>query len=92
MRRVTHGGPAPGIAQEQARLGQRAGRPRNRGRPPPTRVVLRIFRGTVFGWLRRTAARRGVVGDRCGAVTAIQRFGGALNANIHSHSLVLDGV
>ena len=28
----------------------------------------------------------------CGAVTAIQRFGSSLNANVHFHSLVLDGV
>jgi hypothetical protein len=33
------------------------------------------------------------VGDpRCGAVTFIQRFGGALNLNVHFHTLVLDGV
>ena len=29
---------------------------------------------------------------RCGAVTAIQRFGGALNLNVHFHSIVLDGL
>jgi len=57
-----------------------------------TRAVLRVFLRTVFGWLRHAAARQGVLGGRCGAVTAIQRFGGALNLNIHFHSLVLDGV
>lgn len=57
-----------------------------------TRAVLRVFLRTVFGWLRRAAARQGIVGGRCGAVTAIQRFGGALTLNIHVHSLVLDGV
>ena len=31
-------------------------------------------------------------GEQCGAVTFVQRFGGALNLNIHFHSLVLDGV
>ncbi|MBI3457212.1 MAG: transposase, partial [Candidatus Rokubacteria bacterium] len=57
-----------------------------------TRAVLRVFLGTVFGWLRHIAARRGIPGGRCGAVTAIQRFGGALNATVHFHSLIFDGV
>jgi hypothetical protein len=55
-----------------------------------TRAVLRVCLRTVFGWLRQRAARRGIIGGRCGAVTAIQRFGGALNTNIHFHSLVLE--
>jgi Transposase zinc-binding domain len=46
-----------------------------------TRAVLRVFLRTVFGWLRQRAARRGISDGRCGAVTAIQRLGGALNAN-----------
>jgi hypothetical protein len=54
--------------------------------------MLRVFLRTVFGWLRRAAARQGVAAARCGAVTAIQRFGGALNGHVHFHSLVLDGV
>ena len=28
----------------------------------------------------------------CGAVTFVQRFGGALNLNVHFHALILDGV
>jgi hypothetical protein len=39
--------------------------------------VLRVFLRTVFGWQRRCAARRGLVGVRSGSVTAIQRFGGS---------------
>ena len=38
------------------------------------------------------AARRGLVGVRSGSVTAIQRFGGSANLNVHFHSLVFDGV
>lgn len=52
-----------------------------------TRAVLRVFLHTVFGWLRHAAARQGVLGGRCGAVTAIQRFAGELNLNIRFHSL-----
>jgi Putative transposase len=57
-----------------------------------TRAVLRVFLRTIFGWQRRRATRRGVVGARSGSVTAMQRFGGALNANVHFHALVFDGV
>src|SRR5262249_30562278 len=54
--------------------------------------VLAVFIRVVFGWLRRGAARHGVAAGQGGAVTVIQRFGGALNTNVHFHSLVLDGV
>ncbi len=55
--------------------------------------VLHIFVRVVFGSLRRRAgfpaSDRKV---RCGAVTFIQRFGDALNLNVHFHMLALDGV
>ncbi len=41
---------------------------------------------------RRRAEWRGLRGARGGAVTAIQRFGSALNLNIHFHTLALQGV
>ncbi len=34
----------------------------------------------------------GLRSAQCGAVTFVQRFGDALNANPHFHSLVLDGL
>jgi hypothetical protein len=46
----------------------------------------------VFGWLRQRAARRGLVGAHSGSVTAIQRFGGSANLDVHFHALVFDGV
>jgi hypothetical protein len=57
-----------------------------------TRAVLRVCLRTVFGWQRRCAARRGLVGVRSGSITAIQRFGGSLNTNVHFHALLFDGV
>ena len=42
--------------------------------------------------LRDRARARGLVDPRGGAVAVVQRFGGALNLNIHIHALVLDGV
>ena len=51
-----------------------------------------MFLRVVFGWLATTAARQGLRQPRCGAVTAIQRCGSALNLNLPFHALVLDGV
>ena len=58
-----------------------------------TSAVLALFVRTVFASLRRRARQQWSI-DRgqCGAVIALQRFGDALNANVHFHSLVLDGV
>ena len=56
------------------------------------RAVRAIFVGTVLAELRRRARRQGVADGRSGAVVCVQRFGGALNLNVHFHALVLDGV
>lgn len=53
-----------------------------------TGIALR----TVRGFLRGRARRDGIVDDRSGALVIIQRFGGALNLNVHSMPLVLDVV
>ena len=58
-------------------------------------AALNVFIRSVFVSLRRRArARFGeqARGARCGAVTFVQRFGDALNLNVHFHSLILDGV
>jgi hypothetical protein len=56
-------------------------------------AVLALFVRSVFASLRRRARRTwGVQRPQCGAVTFVQRFGGALNLNVHFHSLLLDGV
>jgi Putative transposase len=56
------------------------------------RAVAGVFVHAVLGSLRRRARQDGVSGDRSGAVAIIQRFGAALNLNVHVHALVLDGV
>lgn len=56
------------------------------------RAVLRAFVRTVFAFYRRRARRAGVPAGQTGSVTAVQRFGGAVNLHIHSHTLALDGV
>ena len=58
-----------------------------------TRDVLRLFVRRVFASMRRRARLRWPIDvPQCGAVTFVQRFGGALNLNVHFHTLVLDGV
>ncbi|MEN8183019.1 MAG: transposase [Myxococcota bacterium] len=58
-----------------------------------TSQVLRAFLRGLFSALRRRAkAQWGRPGGQCGAVTFIQRFGSALNLNLHFHTLALDGV
>jgi hypothetical protein len=60
---------------------------------PLTSAVLGAFVRTVFASLRRRARKQwGVARGQCGAVTFVQRFGDALNLNVHFHSLLLDGV
>jgi len=58
-----------------------------------TSEVLRAFIRSVFAELRRRARHRWAErSEQCGAVTLIQRFGSALNLNVHFHTLALDGV
>ncbi len=53
--------------------------------------MLAIVHRVIAGWL---AEQTGIdrASAQCGAVTLIQRFGSALNLNIHFHMLWLDGV
>jgi hypothetical protein len=57
---------------------------RSTGRPPSRSTALPLPARTQAGVPRDTA--------QCGAVTLIQRFGSALNLNVHFHMLWLDGV
>ena len=55
--------------------------------------VLQVFIRAVFTSLRRRARHKLGPGKyECGAITFVQRFGDALNLNLHYHSIVLDGV
>lgn len=53
--------------------------------------VLAIFNRIVSNFIVKRARRQGVKG-KTGAITFVQRFGGAINLNVHMHSLFLDGV
>ena len=60
-------------------------------KPEAIGPVLVIVQRVIAGWL---ADQVGVdhASAQCGAVTLIQRFGSALNLNVHFHMLWLDGV
>jgi len=48
---------------------------------------------SVFAWQRhRGRMRPGIDDGQTGAITFVQRFGGALNANVHFHNITPDGL
>ena len=54
--------------------------------------VHRICVGVVRGWYQeRAKTLLGLEDVRCGAITSIQRFGSALNLNLHFHAIWPDG-
>jgi Putative transposase len=57
-----------------------------------SRAVLGVYTRALGDVYARGARARGIEGGQTGMVTALQRAGGALNANVHFHTLVLDGV
>jgi hypothetical protein len=58
-------------------------------RPDLADGVLRAALRAVERWYRGATGR---AGGRCGSVTAIQRFGSAVNLNLHFHVVHTDGV
>ena len=56
------------------------------------KAVVRVLLREVNRHLRDRARACGLPDPRGGAVAIVQRFGGALNLNVHMHALVLDGV
>lgn len=55
--------------------------------------ALKVFQRTLAQYYQNAARNQGAQGRvKTGSVTVIQRFGGALNLNIHFHILALDGI
>jgi len=57
-----------------------------------SRAVLRVYTRVLLDVYARGARAHGVPSGRTGSVTVMQRAGSGLNANLHFHTLVLDGV
>ena len=53
--------------------------------------ALRLALAEIFKLHRRRARKAGATGPRPGAITFVQRFGSALNLNVHFHMVVPDG-
>jgi hypothetical protein len=51
-----------------------------------------VFLNAVFRFYKERPLERGLTGGQIGSITVVQRFGSALNLNIHLHCLVLNGV
>jgi hypothetical protein len=56
-----------------------------------TLAVLKEFASSLLGFYQEQARQQGIDVPLAGMVTAIQRFGGHANANVHYHSDILDG-
>jgi hypothetical protein len=54
--------------------------------------LLGVFLRTLFAWQRRRGRALGITDGHSGAVTFLQRWGGALNLNPHVHSVLPDGL
>src|SRR6266481_5347132 len=54
--------------------------------------ALDVALRAIFSLQRRRARQAGARAPRTGAVTFVQRFGGALNLNVHFHCVIPDGV
>ena len=55
-------------------------------------AILGIVIRALYAYQRRMARRAGHRDARCASVTFVQRFGGAVNANVHLHVLAPDAV
>ena len=55
-------------------------------------AILGIVIRALYAYQRRMARRAGHRDGKCASVTFVQRFGGAVNANVHLHVLAPDAV
>ncbi len=60
--------------------------------PKLTNKILSIFIQALSSYQKKKAKQSGIKSTKPGSVTFIQRFGSALNLNVHFHTLFADGV
>ena len=60
--------------------------------PKLTNKILSLFIQTISSYQKKKAKQSGIKLAKPGSVTFIQRFGSALNLNVHFHTLFADGV
>ena len=60
--------------------------------PSFLRKALAIFHRTINHHYQKKAKTEDLKNPKVGAITVVQRFGGALNLNVHFHTIYTDGV
>jgi len=55
-------------------------------------TLLRVFLQVLFAWQRRRGRDLGIPDGQTGSVSFLQRFGSALNSNVHCHCILPDGL
>ena len=60
--------------------------------PDFLRKALAIFHRTLNRHYENKARTLNLKEPKTGAITVVQRFGGALNLNVHFHTIYIDGV
>jgi hypothetical protein len=60
--------------------------------PPFLSAMLGGYLKSYFAWQRHRGRVAGIEGGQTGGITFVQKFGGALNANVHFHSVTPDGL
>jgi hypothetical protein len=60
--------------------------------PDFLRKALAIFHRTINRHYENKARTHNLKKPKTGAITVVQRFGGALNLNVHFHTIYIDGV
>ena len=61
-------------------------------KPDFLRKALAIFHRTLSRHYENKARTLNLKEPKTGAITVVQRFGGALNLNVHFHTIYIDGV
>jgi hypothetical protein len=60
--------------------------------PPFLSAMLGGYLQSYFAWQRHRGRVAGINDGQTGAITFVQKFGGALNCNVHFHSITPDGL
>lgn len=60
--------------------------------PDFLRKTLAVYHRSISRHYERKAKKLNLIKPKTGAITVVQRFGGALNLNVHFHTIYIDGV
>jgi hypothetical protein len=55
-------------------------------------LILGIYHRAISGFYKKKAKQLNLANPKVGAISVVQRFGGALNLNVHFHTIFMDGI